>query len=325
MGEPGEAIGRGLTHLLFFAGLATIAVTTLVALLVPQATVVGGVTLAIAALLIMPMVVAYGACWVESASGRSRHLSMLVLAMIELRGTTMRTIALAALGALAMFGSVAIGGARGDLVKGFDRHTREWLSNADVWVTTGGEDLMIDSFRKTAPIRALSKAPGVAAVRFHQGGLLDVDGRRLWAIGRPRGDRIMIPPSQLLRGDLDQATTRLRAGGWGAVSDALAKSRDLQVGDAFTMPTPSGPARFRVAAVTTNLGWALARSSSTTPTSGVPGARTSPPPSRSISLRGSRRGEDASSSGTRSDRAPRSRSRRAPSERTSTSRSGGRG
>ncbi|HEY6780726.1 MAG TPA: FtsX-like permease family protein [Thermoleophilaceae bacterium] len=255
LGEPGEAIGAGLARTLFVLGAVTVAITTVVALAMPQATVIGGLTLALAALLVMPMVVSYAARWIEEASGRSRQLSMLVLAMIELRGTTMRTIALAALGALAMFGSVAIGGARGDLVNGFDRHTREWLSNADVWVTTGGEDLMIDSFKRTPRMRALASEPGVEAVRFDRGGLLDVAGRRLWAIGRPAGDRVMIPPSQLLQGDLDQATSRLRAGGWVAVSDALAQSQGLGVGDKLTLPAPAGKRRFRVAAVTTNLGW----------------------------------------------------------------------
>jgi putative ABC transport system permease protein len=65
----------------------------------------------------------------------------------------------------------------------------------------------------------------------------------------------MIQPSQLLHGNLGQATQRIRNGGWAAVSNGFAEERHLKVGDTFTLPTPSGTARLRVAAITTNVGW----------------------------------------------------------------------
>jgi len=40
-----------------------------------------------------------------------------------------------------------------------------------------------------------------------------------------------------------------------SVSDVLARERRLDVGDRFTLPTPTGPLALRVAAITTNLGW----------------------------------------------------------------------
>jgi putative ABC transport system permease protein len=65
----------------------------------------------------------------------------------------------------------------------------------------------------------------------------------------------MIPPSQLVDGDLERASARLRAGGWATSSVAFADERGLQLGDAFSLPTPTGSARFRLAATTMNLGW----------------------------------------------------------------------
>jgi putative ABC transport system permease protein len=47
----------------------------------------------------------------------------------------------------------------------------------------------------------------------------------------------------------------LRAGGWVVLSQALAEEHHLHLGQAFTLPSPV-PQRFRVAALSTNLGWA---------------------------------------------------------------------
>jgi putative ABC transport system permease protein len=150
---------------------------------------------------------------------------------------------------------VSIGGARTDLVNGLDEHTREWLSNADVWVTTGGHDLMTNSFPLPRAVDALRATPGIDDVRVQRGGFLDVDDRRLWLLGRPRDDRVMIPSSQLVDGDLDQATARLRRGGWATVAEGLAVERHLAIGDPLSLPAPTGTAHYRVAAITMNMGW----------------------------------------------------------------------
>ena len=48
---------------------------------------------------------------------------------------------------------------------------------------------------------------------------------------------------------------RVRAGGWAVVSQGLAEEQHLHIGQVFTPPTPD-PMRLRVAALSTNLGWA---------------------------------------------------------------------
>ena len=57
-----------------------------------------------------------------------------------------------------------------------------------------------------------------------------------------------------MKGDLDQAERRLRAGGWAVVSERIAAERDLDIGSRFTLPAPR-PQTFRVAALSTNVGW----------------------------------------------------------------------
>ena len=58
-----------------------------------------------------------------------------------------------------------------------------------------------------------------------------------------------------MRGDLADANERLREGGWAVVSEQIAHAHDAGLGDPIAIPTPTGPLRVRVAALTTNLGW----------------------------------------------------------------------
>ncbi len=251
-GEIG--IGRPVVLWLGVAGLALIAIVTVLVLVAPQLTVIGGMALALAAIALIPAIFA-AAIRVLSRAGERIHGSMLVIAVTELRSTATRSIALAGVAALAVYGSVAIGGARQDLLHGLDNAFGQYLATADIWVTSGGNDLTTNSFPAAGAPAAILKAPGVASVRDYQGAFLDVGERRMWIIARPSDDPTMIPASQMLHGNLAHATALLRHGGWAAISEGFASSRGLRVGSFFTLPTPSGSTRFGVAAITTNLGW----------------------------------------------------------------------
>ncbi len=254
-GEPGEMISTRATRILFVCGLLLIAVTTLVVSVAPAATIVGGVTLAVATLLVTPVVFTTAGRGMAALSSRSRRFNMVAVAMLEVQSTRTRSLGLVGICALAVYGSVAIGGAHADLLRGLNHHTTENLSTADLWVTTGGNDLTTDGFSRAQHVRAIRRAAGVAGVREYRSTLLDVDDRRLWIVGRPRADSLMIPPSQVLAGRQPQLTERLRSGGWATVSDTWAERQDLRVGERFSLPSPAGDRDFRVAAITTNLGW----------------------------------------------------------------------
>ena len=47
----------------------------------------------------------------------------------------------------------------------------------------------------------------------------------------------------------------MRAGGWLVLSQAVASEHHLHIGQAITLPSPD-PSTFRIAALSTNLGWA---------------------------------------------------------------------
>jgi putative ABC transport system permease protein len=251
----GGAVVPGLTSMwLGAAGFVLVAAVTALVLLLPGLTIAGGVMLAIATLCLIPP------CYVAIVRGcavLSERIpgSMLVIAVAELRATATRSIALAGVAGLAVYGSVAIGGARSDLTRGLNQAIVQYLDSADVWVTTGDNVFTTDSFRAPGAAAAIARAPGVVSVRGYQGGLLDVGARRLWIRARPPQDSPILQSSQMVQGNFSHATALIRAGGWAAISDGFASEHGLRVGESFTLPTPSGPARFGVAAITTNVGW----------------------------------------------------------------------
>jgi putative ABC transport system permease protein len=240
------------------AGLAALAIAAVVPLLAPAAAIAGMVLLAAALLLLLGPVLTAA---VEALAwlGRFVRSAVPALAAMELRSRASRTrmFALAATGAIAVFASVAIGGAHRDLLRGLDASAAQIDGNAEVWATFPGEP---NAFATTPfhvdrrVLERVERLPGVERVTPYCGGFLDVGLRRLWVLAPPPDAERPIPPSQLAGGDLAVATARLRAGGWIALSEAVAHELGVDVGDALTLPTPV-PTRLRVAALTTNLGW----------------------------------------------------------------------
>ena len=254
-GELGEGLDARMRRAMLLGAVAIVGLATLSVSLVPRTTIVGVMALAIALLLAIPAAFAAGVPLVDRLARRLRRNLLLVAAM-GARSAMTRSIAVAAIAALAVFGSISIGGARDDLVRGLQAGFDDHVGTADVWVTTVGQSLTTDPFdispRELARLRA---APGIKQVRVYQGGMLDIPGRRVWVVARPRDDAQLVPPSQIVRGDLDLAQRELRANGWAAVSRTIADDRGLRIGRRFALPTPTGTAHLRLAAVVTNLGW----------------------------------------------------------------------
>jgi putative ABC transport system permease protein len=251
-GEPG--IARGIVLGLCAAGIAILLAVTVLVLAAPRLTIVGGMALALVAVCLIPAIfeVVLGAL---GRIGERIPGSMLVVAVTELRSTATRSVALAGVAALAVYGSVAIGGARQDLLNGIDGAISHYFSTADIWVVNGDDIFNTNSFSAGGSVAKIARVPGVASVRTYQGGLLDLGDRRLWVRARPASDPAMLEAGQVVSGSPTRATTLIRAGGWVAISSAVASEHDLHVGDTLLLPTPSGSVPFGVAAIMTNSGW----------------------------------------------------------------------
>ncbi len=177
------------------------------------------------------------------------------VARMELSAGRARAVAIAATGAVAVFGSVAIQGAHRDLLAGLRTAARETTATAQVWVAPAGSYnlLMTTPFAPLAQVR-LRRVAGVRAVGLYRGGLLDYGRRRVLVIAPPLAARSLLPAGQLLGGDARRAEALVRGGGWIVVSRTIAQEHDLHVGQSVTLPTPE-PTRMRVAALSTNIGW----------------------------------------------------------------------
>jgi len=253
-GQAGYAISGRTIRTASGACVALIVLVTVGITAVPDTTLIGTVLLAVAVVCLVPPAFAAAGALLGPASQRLRG-SMLALAVIELRATATRSIALASVAALAVYGSVAIQSARHDLTTGLQSSVTQYLATADVWVTTGANVYTTDSFRDNGDLARIAQAPGVLSARIYQGGLLDDGNRRLWIRARPATDRQMIQSSQMIEGNFQTATRHLREGGWAAISQALAVEHHVKIGDIFGLPTPTGELKLRVAALTTNTGW----------------------------------------------------------------------
>ncbi|MGH2911708.1 MAG: FtsX-like permease family protein [Solirubrobacteraceae bacterium] len=252
--QPGQRISRRSIAALGVTGVSLIAIVAVGVLIVPSLTIAGGIGLALASVCLAPVVLS---ALIHVLGPLSEHMrgSMLALAIVELRATATRSIVLAAIAAVAVYGSVAIQGARADLSRGLHAAIVQFLGTADIWVTTGDSVFTTDSFHANGALVRIAHAQGVATARVYQGGLLNVDDHRLWIRARPPSDRVVLQSSQLLEGDYTQGSRLIRRGGWAAISTGFAAESGLHVGEHFYLPTPSGPERLGVAAITTNTGW----------------------------------------------------------------------
>jgi putative ABC transport system permease protein len=253
-GETGQALGPGIRRRLALGALGVFAATELL-LLTASAEIVAISGLALALLLAVPALfaaVARAARWAGAHAGRS---TMVALGFLVLQASTLRSLALAATAALAVFGSVAIGNARHDLLYGISRFSQQYADSADLWVVHPADDQATKDFPIDGLVGRLARLPGIATVRRCHGGYLDIAGRRVWVMARAATVPQPVPSVEVVTGDSQPVAMRLRAGGWLTISDELARSLGVKPGDMLALPAPTGTTRFRVAATTTNFGW----------------------------------------------------------------------
>ncbi len=237
------------------AGLTSLIAATLLLLLAPDAAIPAMVLLVGALLLMLPLALSVSLTLLRAVA-RTIVSPVPHVAVMELSGARTRALAITATGAVAVFGSVAIHGARADLLAGLENAARATNAFTDLWVSPAGSYNLLETTPFT-PVHEgqLRQLPGVRGVRDYRGALLDYGARRALVIAPPRTSVPLLPPDQLVQGSSHQAEERVRAGGWLVLSRALAAEHHLHVGESFQLPSPV-PQTFRVAALATNIGWA---------------------------------------------------------------------
>lgn len=240
----------------FGCGALLLCFSVVVSLLWTEATVVALVALAVGLVLCMPATVRSILKLARAASKRSGDPSAR-LASGEMKTSPTRTVALLATGTIAVFLMVTISGAVADVQRAVRAGAEETGSNADLWIRPGGAENVYGT-QPFAPVqtqRQLKRLSAVSSVLAYRNSFLDLPDRRVWVIGIPPQVPSPIARSQLVKGPPSVAARRLREGGWAVISQTIATEHHVGLGERFILPTPSGPATFRIAATISNYGW----------------------------------------------------------------------
>jgi putative ABC transport system permease protein len=256
--EPAQIreTSRAWTFVLILTGVACLGITAVILTEAPQSAVIGVLLLIIALLCLLPLLLdAFLALVDRLPEELLRGANRIAVAQLHERGSRARSLAIAATGAVAVFGSVTIQGSHSNLQKGLDRLFHEVTSASSLWVVPfGAHNLLATTPFHPRALPQLRRLPGVRSIGIYRSSLLEYGDRRVWVIAPPRDARTLIPSHQLVSGDLTTVEARLRHSGWAVLSQSLALRSHLRVGESFTLPAPQ-PTTLRVAALSTNLGW----------------------------------------------------------------------
>ena len=256
-GIPGNALTTAVQRRLATLALALVAAAGILYATAPSMALPASAALALATVLAVPLAFSGVLAGARKISDHTPSFSTLALALNGLRNTTLRSIALAATGAVALFGGVALGGARSDLLAGIKSFAHSYAADAPIWVTEPGDNQATGLLAGDGSASTIERLPGVAHVQRLQGSFMTLGRRLVWVIARPPGGAQHVLGTQTIGGAAaaSSAAARLAEGGWVALSAQVASQLHAHVGGTVPLATPSGERRFRVAALTTNLAW----------------------------------------------------------------------
>jgi putative ABC transport system permease protein len=256
-GTPANTLGARTQRSLSAGALVLATLASVLFATEPQLALLAAVALALATVLAVPVLFSGVLALARFTSTRAPRLSTLAVALGGVRGTTVRSIALAATGAVALFGSIALGGARSDLLHGIRSFAHSYAADAPLWVSEPGDNQATGRLTADGGAARIRRLAGVAYVQSFQGSFMTWGSRRVWVIARPPGGARHVLYSETIGGPgiAALAQRRLAQGGWIAVSRQIAQEDHLHVGGPVRLPTPSGPVSYRLAALTSNLAW----------------------------------------------------------------------
>jgi putative ABC transport system permease protein len=287
-GVPGNALsGQAQRHLALAAAIL-LALASAIFVLAPSLALLACAVLALASVCTVPLAFVGVLRVARACSERYKRLHILEVALTPLKATTLRTLAFAATGAVALFGSVALGGARTDLLRGIHGFAHSYSRDASIWVSNPGDNQATSDFVNDGQAQRIAQVPGVARVNVFQGGFLEFGShppRRVWVIARPAGANRNVLASQVNGGNAATAVARLNSG-----NTATAVARLGGGGAAGFVPSAAYPfppvAKRRVGGGTAGSNWiAVSKQIAEAQHVGVGGTLTLPTPSGEQSFR----------------------------------------
>lgn len=178
------------------------------------------------------------------------------LGIAELRALPGRTTALVMICAMCLGGLVLIGGSVRNFQSGMAHLADNVYSVADLWISVAGpENNMGTQKFDAADLGDLSTVPGVRDTRAYPLAFLDFHEHRVIVLGYAQGVKRTVGTREFVRGDRRALINGLPNGRDIAISESLARSAGLRLGQRFLLPTPTGMRRVRYAATIRNYGW----------------------------------------------------------------------
>ncbi len=166
-----ELLGEKRQVRLALGAAALVAIASLLFRLQASLAFVASGVLAVATVLAVP--IAFGAIlrtgW--AIAERYQRLTVLQVALTSLKATPLRSLALAATGAVAIFGSIALGGSRDDLLRGIDGFSHSYAADAQLWVGIPGDNQATAPFQPAHYAESHRSAAGGYARRCIPGRL----------------------------------------------------------------------------------------------------------------------------------------------------------
>ena len=315
--EPGEGIPSRVRGWMLAVAAVLIAYAAAVLVVRPSWTNTGIVALGGAMVLVLPSVLIGSLQLADRASMRARG-GLLAIAVSELRAGTTRAIALAATGALAVFGSVSIEGAHRDLLRGLDANQAAYVGTADIWVSADGDENSLTTTPFAVP-PALECSPEAARLPVH----VPTAAGSSTSSGDGYGSSRAIRPSGRRSPPISSSTATLAGRRRSCAPEAPRSRRSgspstsaSRSATRFASRRPRAPCRFGSSRRRRTSGGRQERSFSTARTTGAGGARRASRRSKWTSTQEHRPRPPARWCAPRSDQAPRSPSRLPPSGST---------
>jgi putative ABC transport system permease protein len=250
-----SAAAIGSQRPLFVSMIALLAAAAALFTLLPELALIACAMIAVATVIAVPLMLGMVLRICELVTANNQQLTVLPLALTAMKATTLRSLALAATGAVALFGSIALGGARDDLLRALHGFASTYSAEASVWVLNPHDTAAANDFIPSRYPALIDSVSGVAKVETYQSQFMVIGSRRVWLIARPPDTSPELLRSQIVSGEPSTAQSEMAQPGWIAVSKQIAEEHHARVGGAISLPTPEGVAKFRLAATTTNLGW----------------------------------------------------------------------
>lgn len=248
-----SARARVRTAVMWIAAVGVVAGSGL-AIAVPSAATVGVAMVVIGGGLAIPAITRASLTLARRLLPRPAGSAQLGIA--ELRTAPGRATALASICAMCLGALVLIGGTTSNFSSGMATLSGQMFNAADLWVSLKGPENSVNTVAFDArDLRHLRDVPGVRSLHPYRLAFLDIDGRRVLAISYARGVTRRLTGQEYVRGDRGALSAGLPNDGDVAISDELARSMGLRLGQRFPMPTPTGSLRARYAATISNYGW----------------------------------------------------------------------